>query len=92
MSTGYADVHKNPGGSGDRRPTAAQIIQDEGLENKLVGKVVLITGCSSGIGIETARALALTGATLYLTARDLEKAKGALGNFDRQRKCAFIAA
>ncbi|KAF2999982.1 hypothetical protein E8E14_007047 [Neopestalotiopsis sp. 37M] len=80
MSPRYADIHKNPGGPGDRRPTAAQIIQDEGLENKLAGKVILITGCSSGIGIETARALALTRATLYLTARDLEKAKGALGD------------
>ncbi|KAJ4369503.1 hypothetical protein N0V86_009338 [Didymella sp. IMI 355093] len=43
-------------------------------------KTILITGCSSGIGIETARALADTGATLYLTARDLEKAKKALGS------------
>ncbi|TVY30078.1 Retinol dehydrogenase [Lachnellula hyalina] len=66
-------------GSGDARPTAFQIIKDENLEGKLEGKVILITGCSSGLGIETARALATTGATLYLTARDLEKAKKALG-------------
>jgi NAD(P)-dependent dehydrogenase (short-subunit alcohol dehydrogenase family) len=32
-----------------------------------------VTGGTSGIGIETARALASTGATLVLTARDLEK-------------------
>lgn len=36
----YADVHKSPEGPGDARPTALQIIQDEGLEGKLAGKVI----------------------------------------------------
>lgn len=45
---------------------------------KLCGKVIFITGFSSGIGIDTARALTVTGATLFLTARNLEKAKLAL--------------
>jgi NAD(P)-dependent dehydrogenase (short-subunit alcohol dehydrogenase family) len=40
----------------------------------------LITGCSSGIGIETARALKATGARLFLTARDLTKGRKALGD------------
>jgi NAD(P)-dependent dehydrogenase (short-subunit alcohol dehydrogenase family) len=74
----YAAVHQNIKGPGDARPTALQIIHDENLEGKLTGYVALITGCSSGIGIETARALYATGATLYLTARDLAKAKSAL--------------
>ncbi|KAM0288932.1 hypothetical protein ACHAO9_006440 [Fusarium lateritium] len=79
----YADAHKQPQGPGDARPTALQIIQDEGVEGKLQGQVIVITGTSSGIGIETVRALAATGATLYLTARDLNKAKSALeGIFD----------
>jgi NAD(P)-dependent dehydrogenase (short-subunit alcohol dehydrogenase family) len=34
------------------------------MEGKLEGKVIVITGTSSGIGIETARALSATGATL----------------------------
>jgi NAD(P)-dependent dehydrogenase (short-subunit alcohol dehydrogenase family) len=55
-------------------------VQDEGLEGKLTDKVILITGASSGIGVESAKALFMTGATLYLTARDLDKAKRALGN------------
>ncbi|KAI9372249.1 hypothetical protein BJX61DRAFT_553024 [Aspergillus egyptiacus] len=63
-----------------------QIIHDEGLEGKLAGKVILITGCSSGIGIETARALSTTGATLYLTARDLSKAHAALGTLAHDPK------
>lgn len=74
----YAEVHSKPNGPGDARPTAVQIIKDEGVENKLSGKVIVITGTSSGIGIETARALSLTGARLLLTARDLSKAKTAL--------------
>ncbi|KAL2839880.1 putative short-chain dehydrogenase/reductase [Aspergillus pseudodeflectus] len=79
MTTRYADVHKNPQGPGDARPTALQVIRDEGLENQLSGKSVLITGASSGIGVETAKALFATGATLYLTARNLDKAKVVLG-------------
>jgi NAD(P)-dependent dehydrogenase (short-subunit alcohol dehydrogenase family) len=74
----YAEVHKNPQGPGDARPNAIQIIEDEGVKGKLEGKVIVITGCSSGIGIETARALSLTGARLYLTARDLNKGRTAL--------------
>ncbi|KAF5693103.1 reductase [Fusarium denticulatum] len=82
----YAAVHTNTKGPGDARPTALQIIKDEGLENKLQGQVFVITGTSSGIGIETVRAIAATGATLYLTARDLDKAKTALdGIFDSSR-------
>jgi len=40
---------------------------------KLTDKVILITGCSSGIGVETARALHATGAHLFLTVRDTKK-------------------
>jgi NAD(P)-dependent dehydrogenase (short-subunit alcohol dehydrogenase family) len=76
----YALVHANPQGPGDARPTALQIVQSENLEGKLKGKVIVITGTSSGIGIETARALSKTGATLFLTARDLKKARDALGD------------
>jgi NAD(P)-dependent dehydrogenase (short-subunit alcohol dehydrogenase family) len=75
----YAEAHVDPKGPGDARPTALQIIKDEGVEGKLVGKVVVITGTSSGIGIETARAMSLTGAKLLLTARNLDKARSALG-------------
>lgn len=80
MESRYAASHIKPHGPGDARPTALQIVRDENREGDLKGKVVLITGCSSGIGIETARALKATGATLYLTARNLEKAKAALGD------------
>ncbi|KAL3146560.1 hypothetical protein ABBQ32_000802 [Trebouxia sp. C0010 RCD-2024] len=73
MSSRYSERHANPAGPGDSRPTAADVVKDEGMTGKLVGKVFLITGCSAGIGIETARALLATGADLYLTARDTQK-------------------
>ncbi len=46
----------------------------EGLD--LSGKVVLITGGSSGLGQESARALAEKGAHVILTARDMPKGEG----------------
>lgn len=79
MAMKYESVHKVHNGPGDARPTALQIIQDEQLEGKWSDKTILITGTSSGIGVGTARALFETGATLYLTARDLKKAKTVLG-------------
>ena len=66
-------------GPGDLRVTGSQIIKDENLINAWGDKVVLVTGVSSGIGVETVRAIASTGATVYGTVRNLEKAKEALG-------------
>ena len=80
MSSRYAAVHQNPKGPGDARPTALDIINDEGLQGKLTDKVFLITGCSSGIGIETAKALNSTGAKLFLGVRDTAKGQAALSD------------
>nr|UIK22901.1 short chain dehydrogenase [Trichoderma rhododendri] len=74
MASPYAAAHADPKGAGDARPTALQIIKDEGAQGKLADKVIVITGATSGIGVETARALSATGATILLTARNLEKA------------------
>ena len=43
----------------------------------LSGKRVLVTGASSGLGVETARALSAHGAKVVGAARDLAKAKRA---------------
>lgn len=69
----YAHLHKDVQGPGDARPTALQIVKDCGANGKLTNKTILITGCSSGIGVETARALYEIGAKLFLTARDVPK-------------------
>jgi len=79
MFAPYETAHLTPAGPGDKRPTARQIVQDEDIKGKWHDKRILITGCSSGIGVETAKALLDTGATLYLTARDLTKAEKELG-------------
>lgn len=80
MSSRYAAAHKEPQGFGDSRPTALGIVKDEGLQGKLGDKVAIITGCSSGIGIETARALNATGCKLFLGVRDTAKGQSALGD------------
>ncbi|KAK4081198.1 uncharacterized protein Triagg1_2730 [Trichoderma aggressivum f. europaeum] len=76
----YAKAHANQHGSGDERPTALQIVKDEQRGGNMTDKVVFITGCSSGLGVETARAMKATGATVFVTARNLEKANAALGD------------
>ncbi|KAL6717294.1 hypothetical protein ACLMJK_005209 [Lecanora helva] len=80
MTSRYVSVHQNPKGPGDSRPTAIDIVKDEGLQGKLVDKVALITGCSSGLGIETARALNVTGMKLFLGVRDIGKGQAALSD------------
>jgi NAD(P)-dependent dehydrogenase (short-subunit alcohol dehydrogenase family) len=69
----YAASHVGPQGPGDARPTALQIIKDENLLGKWPEKTVFITGASNGIGVETARALHATGATVYIGVRDIKK-------------------
>ena len=43
----------------------------------LGGRTILVTGCNSGLGLETIRALAATGALIIATARTLDKARAA---------------
>ena len=80
MTTRYNSAHEqaNLKGPGDARPTAQQIIDDNDLRGKLTDKVFFVTGTSSGIGIHTVAALKSTGAKVYATARNLDKARTAL--------------
>lgn len=75
MAAPYANDHLNLNGPNDARPTALKIIRDEGLDGKLTGKVFLITGCTSGVGVEIARAIHATGADVYITGRQADKGK-----------------
>jgi short-subunit dehydrogenase len=49
-------------------PTAAEIVRDVDLH----GRRAVVTGASSGIGVETARALASAGAEVTLAVRNTE--------------------
>jgi NAD(P)-dependent dehydrogenase (short-subunit alcohol dehydrogenase family) len=50
----------------------------------MTGKIVVITGGNSGIGRETARALAQAGATVVITARDRAKGESTLSELRAQ--------
>lgn len=82
----------------DRHATAEQVTAGIDLE----GKVAVVTGCTSGIGFETMRVLAMRGAHVLGTSRKLERAEEAcrnvvgvtsplqldLGDFDSVARCA----
>ena len=56
----------------------AQSTTDDVLEGvSLAGRVIVVTGASAGLGVETARALSQAGAYVVLLARDRAKLKGA---------------
>ena len=48
----------------------------------LGGKKILVTGCNSGLGLETVRVLALRGAQVIGAARTVQKAHEALGGLE----------
>ena len=48
----------------------------------LAGKVAIVTGGASGIGVATARALRSAGAAVVVPARDVERARTALAGID----------
>ena len=70
---------KGPSGFG-YNSTAEEVT--EGLS--LAGKTMLVTGCNSGLGLETMRVLALRGACVAGTARSLDKAKEACARISGQ--------
>ena len=69
---------KGRGPSGFGYGSTAQEVT-EGLP--LTGKLVVVTGITSGIGHESARVLALRGARVFGTARTVERARAALAPF-----------
>ena len=78
------------GGCGSNRSPAAGVPQSRFDEDStaeevtagldLKGKVAVVTGCTSGIGFETMRVLALRGAHVIGTSRSLQRAEEACRN------------
>lgn len=72
---------------GDRSKFGSATTADEVIEGiDLTGKLALVTGGSSGLGQETARALASKGARVVITARDAPNALDGVKSYalDRQ--------
>ncbi|MNQ27134.1 Fatty acyl-CoA reductase [compost metagenome] len=68
----YQGDLQQPIGSGfDATSTTSDVIK--GIDLK--GKIVIVTGGNTGIGLETTKTLANAGATVIVPARDVEKAK-----------------
>ena len=53
---------------------------------RLYGKVVLITGCNTGIGKETVLELARRGATVYMACRDFKRCEDSRRDIIMQTK------
>jgi NAD(P)-dependent dehydrogenase (short-subunit alcohol dehydrogenase family) len=76
-------------GSGDSHVsrfnmTAEDIINECGENSKIKSSHILVTGATSGIGIETGRALALAGAKVYLMGRSETKLQEVIGNINKE--------
>jgi NADPH:quinone reductase-like Zn-dependent oxidoreductase len=64
-------LQKHLGSGFNSRSTAEEVIKGKDLR----GKIVIVTGGNTGIGLETTRVFASAGATVVVPARDVEKAK-----------------
>ena len=70
----------------DGSSTALQILQGRDLS----GRFVLITGANCGIGFETARSLALHGATVVMACRNMDSAREKRSEILKERPEATI--
>lgn len=72
VQTNYQGAMQKPIGSGfTAQSTSHEVIK--GID--LTGKIAIVTGGNTGIGLETTNTLASAGATVIVPARDMEKAR-----------------
>jgi NAD(P)-dependent dehydrogenase (short-subunit alcohol dehydrogenase family) len=77
--TNYNGALQKPIGSGfNAKSTSTEVIK--GID--LTGKIAIVTGGNTGIGLETVKSFAKAGATVIVPARDIIKAKKNLQGID----------
>lgn len=77
--TNYNGAFQKPIGSGfNAKSTSTEVIK--GID--LTGKIAIVTGGNTGIGLETVKTFAKAGATVIVPARDIIKAKKNLQGID----------
>lgn len=75
----YQGALQKPMGSGfGAKSTTSEVIK--GID--LSGKIAIVTGGNTGIGLETTKTLASAGATVIVPARDIDKAKKSLQDIE----------
>jgi len=75
----YQGALQKPIGSGfNAKSTSTEVIK--GID--LTGKIAIVTGGNTGIGLETTKTLSEAGATVIVLARNIEKAKKNLQGID----------
>jgi NAD(P)-dependent dehydrogenase (short-subunit alcohol dehydrogenase family) len=84
QSPGGSEREKEtPGGSGSEKGTPRSAFSEHATAEEvtaglnLAGMTAVVTGCNSGLGLETMRVLALRGAHVIGTARTIEKGREA---------------
>ncbi|KAM0723254.1 hypothetical protein Q7P37_001455 [Cladosporium fusiforme] len=82
----YESAHQNASGPGDDRPTALQIIHDQGLVGQLGHLNIAITGGSTGLGKQTAKALHATGARIFILVPPGEQSETAAKEISQENK------
>ncbi len=79
------------GGVGmDSRFSAQSTSEDVMRGIDLYGRNALVTGASSGLGVETARSLAMAGACVIMAARDEQKTRSAMSEILQQAPDASL--
>ncbi len=74
----YQGALQKPTNAGfNAKSTSSDVIK--GID--LTGKIAIVTGGNTGIGLETTKTLSAAGATVIVPARDIEKAKKNLSGF-----------
>ena len=72
----------------DAKSTTGQVI--EGIS--LAGKIAVVTGASSGLGVETTRVLAAAGALVLMVARDASKLEAVARELRQDNPAAQLAS